>query len=56
MFRLFRIGFVVKYRVMATVATKITKTDEEWKKELSAEEYNVLRKKGMYSFPRSPML
>jgi len=30
----------------ATMNTKVTKTDEEWKKELTPEQYDVLRQKG----------
>ena len=31
---------------MSTESTKITKTDEEWQRELTPEQYEVLRRQG----------
>jgi len=48
-----RIGVVARFRFLSVCRRvfysnmeKITKTEEEWKKELSAEEYKVIRQKG----------
>ncbi len=44
-------------RVFATEAiTKITKTDEEWKKILTPEQYNILREEGTERSFTSPLL